>query len=87
MKIRNHGDCQFRRVQLRRQLSVPVEGFETLEFTVGGNEYTVSGLSASVSGTDAGTYPSNVTGTAKVTDAAGNDVTSQFSVTTEAVRW
>ena len=61
-----------------------VEGFETLEFAVDGNEYTVSGLSASVSGTDAGTYPSNVTGTAKVTDAAGNDVTSQFSVTTES---
>ena len=61
-----------------------VEGFETLEFTVDGNEYTVSGLSASVSGTDAGTYPNNVTGTAKVTDTAGNDVTSQFSVTTES---
>ena len=60
------------------------EGFKTLEFTVDGNKYTVSGLSASVSGTDAGTYPNNVTGTAKVTDAAGNDVTSQFSVTTES---
>lgn len=60
------------------------EGFKTLEFTVDGNEYTVSGLSASVSGTDAGTYSNNVTGTAKVTDAAGNDVTSQFSVTTES---
>lgn len=61
-----------------------VEGFETLEFTVDGNEYTVSGLSASVSGTDAGTYPNNVTGTAKVMDAAGNDVTDQFSVITES---
>lgn len=60
------------------------EGLETLEFTVDGNEYTVSGLSASMSGTDAGTYPNNVTGTAKVMDAAGNDVTSQFSVTTES---
>lgn len=60
------------------------QGFKALEFTVDGNEYTVSGLSASVSGTDAGTYPNNVTGTAKVTDAAGNDVTSQFSVTTES---
>ena len=60
------------------------EGFKTLEFPVDGNKYTVSGLSASVSGTDAGTYPNNVTGTAKVTDAAGNDVTSQFSVTTES---
>ncbi len=61
-----------------------VEGFKTLEFTVDGNEYTVSGLSASVARTDAGTYPNNVTGTAKVIDAAGNDVTSQFSVTTES---
>ena len=60
------------------------EGFKTLEFTVDGNEYTVSGLSASVSGTDAGTYPNNVTGTAKVMDAAGNDVTDQFSVTSES---
>ena len=60
------------------------EGFKTLEATVDGNEYTVSGLSASVSGTDAGTYPNNVTGTAKVMDAAGNDVTDQFSVTTES---
>ena len=60
------------------------EGFKTLEFTVDGNEYTVSGLSASVSGTDAGTYPNNVTGAAKVMDAAGNDVTDQFSVTTES---
>lgn len=60
------------------------EGFKTLEFTVDGNEYTVSGLSASVSGTDAGTYPNNVTGTAKVMDAAGNDVTDQFSVITRS---
>lgn len=60
------------------------EGFKTLEFTVDGNEYTVSGLSASVSGTDAGIYPNNVTGTAKVTDAVGNDVTDQFSVTTKS---
>ena len=60
------------------------EGFKTLEFTVDGNEYTMSGLSASVSGTDAGTYPNNVTGTAKVMDAAGNDVTDQFSVITES---
>lgn len=60
------------------------EGFKTIEFTVDGNEYTVSGLSASVAKTDAGIYPNNVTGTAKVTDAAGNDVTSQFSVTTKS---
>ena len=61
-----------------------VEGFETLEFTVDGNEYTVSGLSASVVKTDAGTYSNAITGTAKVVDASGNDVTDQFSVTTKS---
>ena len=61
-----------------------VEGFETLEFTVDGNEYTVSGLSASVARTDAGTYSNAITGTAKVVDALGNDVSDQFSVTTKS---
>lgn len=60
------------------------EGFKTLEFTVDGNEYTVSGLSASVARTDAGTYSNAITGTAKVVDVSGNDVTDQFSVTTKS---
>lgn len=60
------------------------ERFKTLEFTVDGNKYTVSGLSASVSGTDAGTYSNAITGTAKVVDASGNDVSDQFSVTTKS---
>ena len=60
------------------------EGFKTLEFTVDGNKYTVSGLSASVVKTDAGTYSNAITGTAKVVDASGNDVTDQFSVTTKS---
>ncbi len=60
------------------------EGFKTLEFTVDGNEYTVSGLSASVAKTDAGTYSNAITGTAKVVDALGNDVSDQFSVTTKS---
>ena len=60
------------------------EGFKTLEFTVDGNEYTVSGLSASVARTDAGTYSNAITGTAKVVDALGNDVSDQFSVTTKS---
>ena len=59
-----------------------VSGFKTLEFTVNGQKYTVSGLSAGASGTDAGEYPANVTGTAVVTDAEGNDVTNQFAVKT-----
>ena len=60
-----------------------VYGFKTPSFTVDGNPYTVSGLDASVSGTDANTYTNAVTGTAVVTDAAGNDVTGQFTVNTQ----
>lgn len=60
-----------------------VSGFETTVFTVDGNTYTVSGLTASVKGTDAKEYTNKVIGTAVVKDAAGNDVTAQFTVTTE----
>ena len=59
-----------------------VSGFKTLAFTVNGQEYTVSGLEAGATGTNAGTYPAAVTGTPVVTDAAGNDVTNQFIVKT-----
>ena len=45
-----------------------------------GNEYTLSGMDASRTATDAGTYTVNVTGTPKVTDANGNDVTGEFTV-------
>ena len=58
-------------------------GFETLEFTVDGNTYTVSGLSTSdPSSTDVCNLPNTISGTAVVKDAAGNDVTSQFTVST-----
>ena len=60
-----------------------VSGFKTLSFTVEGNTYTVSGLDARVSGTNAGEYTNAVTGTAVVKDANGNDVTDQFTVKTE----
>ena len=56
-------------------------GLKTTEFVVGEKTYTVSGLSTEdPSATDVGTYTNNITGTAKVTDAAGNDVTSEFNV-------
>ena len=56
-------------------------GLKTTEFVVGGKAYTVSGLSTEdPSAADAGTYTNNVTGTAKVTDAAGSDATSEFAV-------
>ncbi|WP_418734411.1 InlB B-repeat-containing protein [Ellagibacter sp.] len=56
-------------------------GLKTTEFVVGGKTYTVSGLSTQdPSATDVGTYTNNITGTAKVIDAAGNDVTSEFDV-------
>ena len=54
--------------------------FVTHTFTVDGNTYTVTGLSASVTETFAGTYPNAISGTAVVTDAYGNNVTSQFMV-------
>ena len=57
-----------------------VTGFKTLSFTVNGLTYTVEGLEASATGTDAGTYTAKVTGTEVVKDAAGNDVTGQFTV-------
>jgi len=44
--------------------------------------YTIEGLtSENVTKTDAGEYENKVNGTAKVLDAAGNDVTDQFKVT------
>ena len=56
-------------------------GLKTTEFVVGGKTYTVSGLSTEdPSATDVGAFTNNITGTAKVTDAAGNDVTSEFDV-------
>ena len=47
--------------------------------------YTIEGLtSENVTKTDAGEYENKVNGTAKVLDAAGNDVTDQFKVTKKA---
>ena len=59
-------------------------GLVTDKFTIKGVEYTVSGLTAEVKGTDAGTYRNFIVGTAKVTDPAGNDVTDQFAVSTNS---
>ena len=58
-------------------------GVKTLEFTVEGNTYTVSGLTTQdPTQVNAGTYTNNITGTPVVKDAAGNDVSSEFSVKT-----
>ncbi len=60
------------------------KGVKTYEFTKNGQKYTVSGLTTEdPKQTDAGTYTNNIIGTAKVTDAKGNDVTDQFTVKTE----
>lgn len=56
-------------------------GFESDTFEFDGVKYTVSGLTATAKGTDAGTYESAVEGTAVVKDPEGNDVTAQFGVT------
>jgi uncharacterized repeat protein (TIGR02543 family) len=57
-----------------------VEGLKQTTFIVDGHTYTVSGLEAKAQGKHAAEYPVNITGTAVVTDEAGNDVTSQFKV-------
>lgn len=54
--------------------------FDNLTFN--GITYTVEGLTASVTQIDAGNYPTGITGTAKVVDPDGNDVTDQFTVDT-----
>ncbi|MBE6010084.1 MAG: hypothetical protein E7236_05470 [Lachnospiraceae bacterium] len=59
-----------------------VSGLDTTEFTVDGNTYTLTGLAAEATGTDAGTYPAIIKGTPFVFDADGNDVTSEFAVST-----
>jgi len=60
-----------------------VEGFKETKFTVDGHDYTVEGLTASATATDAGKHPVVVSGTAVVRDADGNDVTKQFKVEVE----
>ena len=59
-----------------------VSGLDKNSFEWNGLTYTIEGLTASASGTDAETYPNKVVGTAVVRDAAGNDVTKQFKVET-----
>ena len=59
-------------------------GFETTEFIVNKQKYTVSGLTTeSPKKTNAGKYTNNISGTAVVKDKAGNDVTAQFTVKTD----
>ena len=60
-----------------------VSGFNTLNFTVNEQSYTVNGVMASVTKTDVGTYKNAITGTPVVLDANGNDVTAQFTVTAD----
>ena len=61
-----------------------VSGLVTDKFTIDGVTYVVSGLTAKATRTDVGERVNYVTGTAKVTDPAGNDVTKQFAVKTES---
>ncbi len=58
-----------------------VSGLRESAFTVAGQRYTVAGLSASARRTDAGETAVAITGAARVLDAGGQDVTSQFIVT------
>lgn len=59
-------------------------GFETLNFTVNGNAFTVSGLTTSdpSSVKKCNNVPNTISGTVVVKDGDGNDVTAQFAVST-----
>ena len=63
-----------------------VSGIETTQWldnkgaSIGHYNYTVEGVSFGASGTDAGTYNVQQTGTPVIKDAQGNDVTEQFTV-------
>ena len=59
-------------------------GIQTDEFEIDGVKYKVSGYQTSdPTATDAGTYDNVITGTYKVRDPEGNDVTDQFAVATQ----
>ena len=59
-------------------------GIQTDEFEIDGVKYKVSGYHTSdPTATDAGTYDNVITGTYKVMDPEGNDVTDQFAVATQ----
>ena len=59
-------------------------GIQTDEFEIDGVKYKVSGYQTSdPTATDAGTYNNVITGTYKVMDSEGNDVTDQFAVATQ----
>ena len=62
------------------EIEVVGDSANGIEFTVNGVSFYLSGLTAEASGTNAGEYAVNVTGTAKIVDADGNDVTDQFKV-------
>ena len=60
------------------------KGFETTTFDFDGATFAVLDLSTSdPKAKNAGSYDNVVSGTAKVIDADGNDVTNQFNVTTQ----
>ncbi len=75
-----HTVSGFKDTEIVRELA---DGTVEVTLTLNGQQvkYIVSGLTATVSGKDANHYDNVVTGTAKVTDAQGNDVTDQFTVT------
>jgi|GEM_PF-6495392 len=52
-------------------------------FTIDGKTFTITGIAAKASETNAGTYVVEVKGTAVITDADGVDVTDKFTVNTE----
>ncbi len=69
----------FREIRVGAQ-SFPAAG-DALQFTLQGQTYSIEGVFAAGSGTDAGTYAVEITGEARVMNA-GRDVTGEFRVIT-----
>ena len=67
-------------ITLRGATSAETQADGSIRFVLAGQAYTLAGLSASASAVNAGSYAVNVVGTPAVTDAAGNDVTSEFRI-------
>ncbi|WP_207640715.1 hypothetical protein [Butyrivibrio sp. VCD2006] len=51
---------------------------QVLSVIIGNATFTVTGIAATATGKNAGTYSVNITGTPVIRDAEGNDVTNQF---------
>ncbi len=60
------------------QIAAGGDPTETIEFTVGESKFTVTGIASSATGTNAGSYIVDISGSPVVKDEYGHNVTGQF---------